>query len=817
MIYLYLHNNEHMIIHAFRMLLRKNPLFTALNLAGLVIGMAACLLILKYVRYEQNYDRQTPYAADIWRVFNQTMNGETVLTEDANSHSGIAPALKADVPEVVDFARLYNAGSNEVTVITAGQPFEFNRFFCTDPGFLRMFPQRRLQGDLSTCLQNPYAAVLTETTARRLFGSADALGKTLKIPSGMCSGDYMVTAVVADPPENTHLKFDLLTSYATRYAKGHQDGFDSYWDYTYFQLAPGAGTENVQRRLAAINEQYLKKNGIRLDIQPFADIHLHSNLTYEIEPNGSARSVRFLSLVAIFILFIAFINYVNLATALVRERAKEVGIRKATGASRGMLARQFLLESGLLSGVAFALSAALLSTTLTWFGHLVGRPLEIASHRVDWTFWAITTGFFGLSALIAGLYPAWMLSRFRPAEVLRGRLDARNGMGMRQPLVVLQFVFSIGLIFGVIVVMQQVRFLKNHDLGLQLDQMVALKTTPADGSDTLAPQRLALFKAECEQVSSLHGVAASGIAPGLGINSISGSSRPIHWVKKTDFVRSTTYFVETDEDFFDLYGAKILSGNIELFPEPRGRYNHIAINRAMLDLLGFPNPESAVGEQIAYEDAENGARNTITAVVDNFHIESLKTPTKPTIYYCFPPEQLNYLSVKISPDQAQASLDALHRIWQKIYPEQPFRYWFLDEHFAAQYRAETQFGQVFGLFAGLAVFVSCLGLFGLVAHGAERRRKEIGIRKVLGASVASVTSLLAGDFLKLVVMAFAIAVPIGYFFMNRWLTDFAHRIDIQWWMFAAAGLAAVGISFLTVGFQSVRAALANPVKSLRSE
>jgi len=799
------------------MLLRKNPLFTALNLAGLVIGMVACLLILKYVRYEQSYDRQTPYASDIWRVFNQTMNGETILTEDANSHSAIAPTLKADVPEVVDFARLYNGGSSEVTVTAAGQPFELSRFFCTDPGFLRMFPQRMLQGHAATCLQNPYTAVLSETTAKRLFGNTDVLGKTLKIPSGMCAGDYMVTAVAADPPENTHLKFDLLTSYATRYAKGHQDGFDSYWDYTYFQLSPGAGTENVRRRLAAINEQYMKKEGIRLDIQPFADIHLHSSLTYEIEPNGSARSVRFLGLVAMFILFIAFINYVNLATALARERAKEVGIRKATGASRGMLARQFLLESLMLSGVAFALSAALLSTALPGFGQLVGRPLDLASQGTDWAFWVITAGFFGLSALIAGLYPAFLLSGFRPAEVLRGCLEARGGMGMRQPLVVLQFVFSIGLIFGVVVVLQQVRFLKNHDLGLQLDLIVALKTIPAEGRDTMATRRVALFKAECERVSSLHGVAASGITPGLGINSISGSSRPLHWVKSPDFVRSTTYFVETDEDFFDLYGAKILSGKIELFPDQTRRFNSIAINRVLLEQLGFPSPESAVGEQIAFENAENGARTTITAVVENFHIESLKTPPKPTMYYCFPPEQLSYLSVKISPDNPQASLDALHRIWQKIYPEQPFRYWFLDEHFAAQYRAETQFGQVFGLFAGLAVFVSCLGLFGLVAHGAVRRRKEIGIRKVLGASVASVTSLLAGDFLKLVVLAFAIAAPVAYFFMQHWLADFAYRIDIQWWMFAAAGLVAVAIAFLTVGFQSIRAALANPVKSLRRE
>lgn len=806
-----------MLTHYVRMVLRKQPMFTAINLAGLVIGMSACLLILKYVQYEWAYDQQSPYSGDIWRVYNQTLNGETVVTEDANSHSATGPTLKAEVPEVVDFARLYNGGNSDITVLAGGQPFEVSGFYCTDPGFLRMFPQQVLQGNAVDGLDKPGTAVLSESTAEKLFGAGLVLGKTFKISAGMCAGDYTVTAVVADPPPNTHLKFGLLTSVASRYANGHRDNFESYWDYTYLQLAPGAGPENVRRRLAAINEQFLTKAGIRLEVQPFRDIHLHSNLTYEIEPNGSARTVQFMGLVALFILGIALINYINLTTALANERAKEVGIRKAVGASRGMLARQFLIEHSMVSGLAFGLSALLLYAALPWFGQLINRPLQLSAGGFDGRFWLPAVGVFSAMTLVAGLYPAVMLSGFAPSQALRGRLSG-GGIRLRRVLVVLQFAFSTALVFGVIVVGKQVHFLKKHDLGIQLDQLVAIKAQTGGGrNDTLAARRLALFKQACAQLSPLKGVAASDVAPGLGLNAVSGSSQPIRWVKKADFAKATSYFVNTDEAFFALYGVKILAGKPELFPDRERRFSHVAINRAMLEILGFPDAQSAIGEQIAFENAENDAKITITAVLDNFHIESLKTPPKATLYYCFPPEELDYLTVKISPEGMENALAQMQRSWAVIYPEQPFRYWFLDDHFAAQYKAEGQLSHIFGLFAGLAICISGLGLFGLVAYHTERRRKEIGVRKVLGASVAGIAGLLARDFLKLVLVAIAMAAPIAYWGMQRWLDNFAYRIDIQAWMLAVAGLIAVLIALLTVGVQAIKAALANPVQSLRNE
>ncbi len=805
-----------MFSHYVRFLLRKQPVFTALNFAGLVLGMTAALLLFGYVRFEQGYDGQSPHAGQIWRVFNQTLDGNTVVTQDANTHSAIGPTLKAEVPGVVDFARLYCSNSAEVVAMVENQAFEVLKCYTTDPGFLRMFPQQILHGDPAICLNEPNTAIITKTQSERFFGTIASIGKTFRITQGMMAGQYTVTAIVADPPEDTHLKYDLLLSYATQYANGHEDNFESYWDYNYFQLAPNADPEAVRQKLAVINETFLKNEGIRLEIQRFTDIHLHSDLTYELEPNGSARTVNFLGLIALLILGIAFINFVNLTTAFANARGKEVGIRKAIGASRSTLTFQFFFESLFLSIAAFLVSAACAVQLLPGFAEMVGRPLKTTGF--DLAFWAGSAGIVVGLAALSGLYPALQLSGFRPAEVLRGRLALGQGNTLRKGLVITQFVCAVGLIFGVLVVSRQLDFLKKHELGAQIDQVVTLKSVKRESrEDTLSANKIALFKSACEQMPGVQGMAMSNIAPGLGLNGISGSNRPIHWTQKRDFARITSYFVNTDEHFFDLFGIKVLAGQHQLLSDSRARYNTVSINRAMMKVLGFPSPEAAIGQQIAYENSEGGVTMTVSAVIEDFHIESLKTTPKPTLYYCFPPDQLLYVSLKIAPENIRSTLSAMQSAWGGIYPETPFRYWFLDEHFAQQYRSETQFGQVFGLFAALAILISCLGLLSLTAYNVQHRRKEIGIRKVLGASVTGITGLLSKDLLILVAVAIFIASPIAYYSMNLWLANFAYRIDIQGWMFAAAGLLALGVAFLTISFQSIRAALANPVKSLRSE
>jgi putative ABC transport system permease protein len=805
-----------MLTHYVRFLLRKQPVFTVLNFTGLVIGMTAALLLFGYTRYEQTYDLQSPQAQHIWRVFNQTFDGAKVITKDANTHSAVGPTLKAEVPGVVDFARLYCGNSAEVVVLVEQKPFEVPRCYTTDPGFLRMFPQQVLHGVLASSLDAPHTAILTKTQAERFFGSTDVLGKSFQITAGMMSGQYTVSAVVADPPQNTHLKFDLLVSYATRYAKGYQDNFDSYWDYNYLQLSPGTDPNLVRKKLAKINETHLKTAGIALEIQRFTDIHLHSDLTYELEPNGSARSVRFMTLIAFLILGIACINFINLSTAFANERAKEVGVRKAIGAGRGTLVLQFFVESLLLSLTAFVASVVCFAQVLPWFGDLVGRPLHFSAF--DMSFWVVSAVVVLSLAALSGLYPALQLSGFSPYESLRGRLNRKQGDGLRKSLVVLQFACSVGLIFGVLVVGRQLDFLKKHELGAQLDQIITLKPSRTESrEDTLSGRKLALFKTACAQFPGVQGFASSSIAPGIGINGISGSNRPLRWTQKPDFARISSYYVNTDEQFFELLDIPVLAGEHRFHTDRNAQYNHVSINRTMLKALGFPSPASAIGQQIAYENSEGGSAMTISAVIEDFHIESLKTTPKPTMYYCFAAESLDYLSLKIAPENLTTTLPLMQAAWAEIFPDKPFRYWQLDEHFAQQYRSETQFGQVFGLFSSLAIFIACLGLLGLAAYAAQRRTKEIGIRKVLGASVAGITGLLAKDFMKLVLIAIFIASPIAYYFMDKWLADFAYRIEIQGWMFVAAGAAAILVAAFTVATQSVRAALANPVKSLRSE
>jgi putative ABC transport system permease protein len=807
-----------MIRNYLKILLRKQPIFTVINFAGLVIGMTAALLLFKYVRYEKTYDQQSLHAENIWRVFNQTLNGKTVTMQDANTHSAVGPTLKKEVVGVVDFARLYCGNTPEVVVLANNQPYDVKRFYATDQGFMRMFTQKVLSGNEKNCLESPNTAILTRTHAKRIFGTENVLGRTFKITNGVMADDYTISAVVADPPENTHLKFDLLVSYATKYANGHQDNFESYWDYNYFQLAPNANPEAVRSRLEQINQQILKKEGIRLEIQRFADIHLHSNLSYELEPNGSNRIVQFLSIIAVLILVIAFINYINLTTALANERAKEVGIRKALGASKNTLTIQFLFESFILGGLAFGTSVLLLHLSIDSFGQFIGRPLANPDAPFDWMYWALSVGFVIVLSLLTGIYPAFQLSAFQPTETLRGRFNLGNTALLRKGLVVVQFTCSIALIAGVLVVIQQLNFLKKHDLGLKLDQVISLKSIPIQSrNDTLSRQKIAVFKTECAKMTGVKGITASSIVPSLGINTIEGSNRPMHWVKNASFTKVSSYFVDTDEQFFNLFGIKILAGKYQYFRDFNLQRSTVTINKTMLKALGFPSAEAAIGEQIAYENSENGFKMTIGAVIDDFHIESLKTTPQATLYFCQNEQPLNYLSLKIEESQIPNTLTSMQNIWKGIYPEQPFNYWFLNENFANQYRTENQFSKAFGLFSGLAILISCLGLFGLVAYNVQRRRKEIGIRKVLGASVMSITTLLSKDFLKLVLIAIVIASPISYYFMDKWLADFAYKINIEWWIFALAGALAILIAFLTVGYQSVKAALINPVKSLKTE
>ena len=796
----------------------KDKTFSFLNLLGLSVGMAACLVIGQFVRYEYQYDRNSPFAENIWRVYNETISQTNETTFDANTHSAIGPALKADLPEVVEYTRLYNRNEDEVIFLRENTPIKISGTWMTDPGFLRMFPQQFMEGNAEDCLTAPYNLVLTASSAQAIFGKTDVVGQTVQVPVGEFEGVYTVKGVVADPMPNTHLKFNVLASYATRYAKGHEDNWSGYWEYNYFQTLPGTDPEKLQAKLTAYSNEHLREEGLHLRLQAFTDIHLHSNLTYEIEPNGHARSVHFLAIVALLILLIAFFNYVNSMTAKAMTRAKEVGLRKVVGASRQQLIVQFIMEGMLLNGLALLFAVAALPALLHWFSTYIDRPLQ---QLLSWDNTMIISllGIFTASVVVSCLYPAVALSGYRPVQVLKGHfVRSKEGQPLRSGLVVFQFACSITLIIAVIVVVRQLSFLKNHDLGLSLDQVVAIKAPELDyRRDSTSFTRFSAFQNEAARLPGVRSLAMSDAAPGLGISTISGGSSSLRRVNDpTASTQAAIYMLNVSPDFFTTYDIGFLSGGTYEVNSREAIFNNIILNESALRLFGFPDAAAAIGESIAYERNPDH-HITVRGVVADFHIEGLQEPTRPTLYYLNPRETNGYLSLKMDATQLPETLAALRETWSELFPLVPFESWFVDEHFAQQYAAEQNLSKVFGLFAGLAVFIACLGLFGLATFTAAQRTKEVGIRKVLGASAIGLVGLLSKDFLKLVLIALVIASPLAYFFMDKWLQGFAYRMTISWWVFLLAGFVAIGIAFLTVGFQSVKAALANPVESLRSE
>ncbi len=795
--------------------------FTALNILALTIGIVAYLLIFQYVKYERDYDKISPHTDRLWRAFNETVTNGQVTTQDGNTHSIIGPALKADQPGVVDYFRMYNRNAGDVVFFRNNQPVKIKHGWMTDPGFLRIFPQRFIEGNPATCLVEPWKMVITESAARQLFPSGKAMGKLLQVPGGPFSGTYQVEGIVADPPQNTHLKFNLLASYATRYAKGHKDGWDSYWDYNYFLLAKDADIEPIREQLAAYSELHLREQGIRLNMQPFESIHLYSNLTYEIEPNGSARTVYFLTLVALCILAIAFVNYLNMTTACASERAKEVGMRKVAGANRVQLFFQFLLEGLLLNGLSIVLAIAIMVKVLPMFGNLVGKPLDL--HAFDSRFWVNAAGIFSVAMLAACAFPAMVLTRFSPMVVLRGVFVPFNmkigADWFRKSLVVFQFTCSTILIVGLMVVSRQLNFLQNHDKGLSLKEIVSVKLPETDWrQDSINRVRMRGFKNEIARLSGIQSVAASEIVPGLGIQSISGTSSGLVLANKPgSILPGTIYFIPAEPAFYQTFGIRFLAGKPFVAPDERTGDQHVIINEALLKLLGIPAPQDAIGTELAYVPGNDGYRMKIEGVVADFNIESLKEPARPTLYFCQPDVRNGFISFKVHTGQTKLLLASLEQVWKKYYPETPFEYWFLDEQFGRLYAAETQLKRVFSLFAGLAVFIACLGLYGLARYTATRRRKEIGIRRTLGATVSGISIMLSKDFLKLVLIAIMLATPVSYFLLQNWLEDFAYRTQVSWWIFCLSGLFAFGIALFAISFQAIKASVTNPVKSLRTE
>ena len=810
---------------AWRNLIR-NKAFTAINIVGLAIGLATCLLIGLFVLDELSYDRFHTKADRIVRVFFRgSMQGGKL--NEAHVMPPTAQTLKADYPEVEEATRLRMGGAPFINY--GDKSFRDASIAYVDSNFFQVFTLPLLQGDSKTALIRPNTAVITEELARKYFGNADPIGKVLTIKSWNTT--YQVTGVLAEIPANSHFHrvgdpIDFFASMAS-----FPDAKSTSWMtsefFTYLVLPEGYDYKKLEAKLPQVVEKYMgpqlvvgmgmslaefrkKGNELGLFLQPLTDIHLYSDFAYDLSPSGDIRYVYIFGAIALFMLLIACINFMNLSTAGASKRAKEVGIRKVLGSVRQSLTNQFLIESLLLSAIALVLAVGLVYMSLPAFNILSGKTLSLNFTTNGWLMPGLLL--FGLVAgLLAGSYPAFFLSSFKPIAVLKGGMafqgnrftGGSNRISLRSSLVVFQFFVSITLMVGATVVYRQLSYIQNKKLGYNKDQVLVLPETWLLGKNE------AVFRDQIMRNPGVVNVSTSGYLPAGPSNSNNFMVYPES--NSTQLVKTLRY--DVDYTYIPTLGMEMATGRN--FSKAYGTDSSgVILNETAAKLFGWGS--NALGHTISNTSNE-GIKGTyrVIGVVKDFHFKSLHERISPLVMVLG--NNAGTVIVKVKTKNLTGLLADLKTQWGQFTTEAPFTYAFLDERFNETYRTEQKIGNILGFFAGLTIFVACLGLFGLATFTAEQRTKEIGVRKVLGASVTSIVGLLSKDFLKLVAIALILAIPVSWWAMSQWLADFAYRIDMTWWVFALAGLLAVGIALLTVSFQSVKAALMNPVKSLRSE
>ena len=815
---------------AYRNLL-KNKIFSLVNIFGLAIGMAACFFIFAYVHFESSYDSWHKNATDIYRV-NISFGGSFAHGEFpamATNHPAVGAAMVKDFPQVKAYARVVPpnilfSGTTMSYADPKGGTVSFNqdRLFLADPSFLRMFSYPFVEGDAAKALDDGLAVVLSESTAKKYFGKVDPMGKTLKFNGRI---PLKVTGIFKDVPENSHLKFDILMSLATF-------GGENIWSwpefYTYVQLAPGTDPRTVEAKFPPFIEHYLGKVQRELDFQTYfhlqrlTDIHLYSEKIKGPEAGGSEQEMGLLTLIGLLILVIAWINYINLSTAKSTERAKEVGLRKVVGGRRGQIIGQFLLESVLINLLALVVGALIVWLCFPLFGPFIGK--DIARGTPDagiWhapLFWIAVVSIYLVSALVVGAYPAFILSGFRPVAVLKGKfVNSGQGVALRKALVMVQFVLSLLLIAGSITVYAQLSYMQHASAGYNKDQVLVVKAPTI--TDSTYGKRIPVFKAKLLQDPAVSGVAPSSDIPGKTVTDRNSIRRATD--DKTH--NQETYISQVNEDFFKTYGVELVAGRtLQYITDTVNPFNvkgrvGVVVNERVVKALGYKTSAAALNQDIVFSYGPGEISAKIVGVVRNYHQRSLKEAYDPMLY-CYPSyDNWSYFSIRVSPDHLPQTLASISQAYTAIFPGNPCDYFFLNEYFDRQYQSDQRFGNVFGLFTMLAIFVACIGLLGLSSFMIRLRTKETGIRKVLGASVGSLVLLFSKDFIRLVGWATVIAVPVIYVGAARWLQNFAFHIGLEWYILVAPPALLLAVALAVVGIQSVKTALANPVESLKTE
>ncbi len=797
--------------------LARNKVYSAINVGGLAIGIAACMLIFLYVKDELSYDRHHSKADNIYRITRDFLSDDgSVSLHLARVAPPFGPLLQQDFPEIERIARTLRT---TLTVEDAEKQKTFREegIYFAEPAFVDIFDINMLKGSAHEALQEPYSILLSDKMAEKYYPHEEAVGKVLKLNETLT---FKVSGVFKSFPENSHMHPDFLASFSTLNdttvygAEALKTNYGNNSFPTYLLLQSEEQAKSLQAQLPAFLDRHLSGTNharsrkpsefTNLYLQKLTDIHLKSNLDSELEVNGDIDSIMVLGAVAIVILLIASINYVNLSTARSTSRAKEVGVRKVIGAAKHNLVLQFLLESVLITTIATILALGMTELALPWLNEFTGKNITTTLLSDKWVLLLVLTLPLVVGVL-AGLYPAFYLSHFQAATVLKGSLSSssKNPM-LRKTLVVLQFSISTVLIIATGIIYQQLMYMQQKDLGFDSNQLVVLPN-----SSNLTPKYEA-FKAELMKSSTIQGVGRSSLVPtDQLLNSMGAQVSKGGNLAPTS---ATIKFVTIDHDMLDVYKVKMAAGrnfDRKFASDDTAAY---IINEAAARMIGWHDPNIAIDQTLSY----GGNNGRIVGVAQDFHFESLHKEISPMVFMISDSQGYSNISVKVAGD-TKAALAHMEETWQEFLPKVPFSYQFIDDLYEKSYQDEVKKGQIFTIFSCIAILIACLGLFGLASFTTIQRTKEIGVRKVFGASVSGIVALISKDFLKLVLVANLLAWPIAWYAMRQWLSDFAYRIDISTDIFLLATLVAFAVAMVTISYQAIKAASSNPVDALRTE
>ncbi len=787
----------------------KNKIFSIIHIVGLSTGIAAFVIILRYALYELSYDKFYENADQIYRIRQDRYDKGKLSTTWGAGCPAVGPAVKKEFPEVADVGILTGVPG----VITVDEKsFRIDRMFAANTSFLTMLPVRLVAGIDTLALNEPFTAVLSQTSAKKIFGDTDPVGKIIKLDNETV---FRVTGVFSDIPQNTHLKFNVLFSWPT-YVKMSGNRVETAWGWdgflTYIRLVKGTNVPGFEKKMNEFAkkqaESLLKQydQSVEYMLQPFRSIHLHSALMWEAEENGNAETVYFLMAIAFIILIVAWINYINLSTVKAAFRSKEIAIRKISGASRILLIKQFITESFAINLIATLLAVGLVAATLPFFRSFTGRDLDLNSPLV----WLIFILIILAGPLISGFYPALVTSSFRPMAVFRGETEGiGGGVFVRKALIVFQFAASVILISGTFTVYRQISYMRKQELGVDIDQSIIVRGPSL--ADSTFVEKMTSFKTELLRNPRIKTVSSSTCVPGGKVRWNAGGVRRA----SEDDTKGNQYrIVGVDYDYIDTYQLSILKGR-SFSREYGSDEQSVLFNESAIRLMGFGKPEDAIGESIYFW----GNNYKIIGVLKNYHQESLKENFDALIFRCMPGVR-DYITVKMNPIRQQAAdysavLGAVKENWDRFFPGNPFDYYLLHDHYEDQYKAEDQFMTIFEMFTFLAILIACLGLFGLSWFIIARRTKEIGIRKVNGASSREVMLMISAGFFRLVIMGVVVAAPVAFLFASKWLDRFAYKTTFSWVAFVLSGLIVLIISASAIFYNVYAIARTDPAKSLR--